>query len=283
MNTEQIIKNALDEDIGSGDITTDSIIDATLLASAAIRVKETAVIAGIGIAEQVFKTVDPAVKFVPAVADGDSVKKDAIIAHITGRAASLLKAERCAINFLMHLSGIATLTGAYVKAIEGTGTILLDTRKTTPGLRALEKYAVRIAGARNHRFGLFDGVLIKDNHIKVMRASGSITDGIKKVKSTMPYHKIEIEVKTVKELKEAMLAGADIVMLDNMDIVTMKRAIGIARGKTLIEVSGNITLDNIKAIARLNPDFISTGGITHSARAIDISMKLTTIYSKETL
>jgi nicotinate-nucleotide pyrophosphorylase (carboxylating) len=283
MDTEQIIKHALDEDIGSGDRTTDGIIDTALLASAVIRVKEDALIAGIGIAEQVFKTIDPAVKFVPAVADGDAVKKGTAIANITGRASSLLKAERCAINFLMHLSGIATITGAYVRAIKGTGTVLLDTRKTTPGLRALEKYAVRAGGATNHRFGLFDGVLIKDNHIKAMKASGSITDGIKKMKRALPYHKIEIEVKTIEELKEAMLAGADILMLDNMDMDTMKRAIGIAKGKALIEVSGNITLDNIKGIARLNPDFISTGSITHSAKAIDISMKLTTIYTKETL
>ncbi len=276
---EQIIKQALDEDIGSGDITTDNSIDGRVLASGAIRVKENAVIAGMRIAEMVFKAIDPAVNFIPLAIDGDPVKKDTVIANVTGRVSSLLKAERTALNFLMRLSGIATLTHTYVTVLEGTGVILLDTRKTTPGLRVMEKYAVKTGGATNHRFGLFDGILIKDNHIK---ASGNIVDVIKKLKNSTPYHKIEIEVQTIEELTQAMHAGADIAMLDNMDTKTMAQAIGIAKGKVLIEVSGNITLENIRAIAQLKPDFISTGALTHSAKAIDISMKLTNIYTKET-
>ncbi len=277
--TDRIIPCALDEDIGTGDITTDGIIDDALLASAAIIMKENAVVSGMEVVRRVFLTVDPAIQFEPLVRDGQAVQKGEVIANLTGKARSLLKGERCALNFLMRLSGIATLTRAFTLAIEGTGVVLLDTRKTTPGLRALEKHAVRTGGGKNHRFGLFDGVLIKDNHIK---ASGSVGEAVKRMKHVVPYHTIEVEVRTLGELNEAMLAGADIVMLDNMPVETMKQALELVKGKALTEVSGNVTLENIRDIARIRPDFISTGAITHSARAIDISMKLTTIYTKET-
>jgi nicotinate-nucleotide pyrophosphorylase (carboxylating) len=275
---ERIIDAALDEDIGIGDITTDTIISDTLFAAGIIRVKEDAVVAGLTIAERIFKRIDPRVKFTYNAKDGDSVKNGQALAKVTGRASSLLKSERTALNFLMRLSGIATVTRLYVEEIEGTGAVLLDTRKTTPGLRIVEKYAVRAGGGTNHRFGLFDGILIKDNHIK---AAGSIKDAVKRIQRVRPYHKVEVEVKDIVELKEAIRAGADIVLLDNMDLKMLKQAMSLAKGRVLTEVSGNITLKNIKAVARLGPDFISTGAVTHSAKAIDISMKLTNIYKKE--
>ena len=275
---ERIIDAALDEDIGTGDITTDTTIDETLFASGVIRVKEDAVVAGLPVVEQVFQRVDPGIKLDCSVRDGDRVKKGAILARVTGRASSLLKAERTALNFLMRLSGIATMTRRYVQELSGTGAVLLDTRKTTPGLRTLEKEAVRAGGGTNHRVGLFDGVLIKDNHIK---AAGSITNAVRRMKQARPYHKIEVEVRNRKELDEAMRAGADIVLLDNMDLGMLEQALSAVHGNILTEVSGNITLENIRAVAVLGPDFISTGAITHSAKAIDISMKLTNIYKKE--
>ncbi len=275
---ERLIAAALDEDIGTGDITTDTIIDDALFAFGIIRVKENAVVAGLMVAGQVFTRIDPRVRFTCMVQDGESVKSGKILVNVTGRASSLLKAERTALNFLMRLSGIATLTRLYVQELAGTDTVLLDTRKTTPGLRIVEKYAVRAGGGTNHRFGLFDGILIKDNHIK---AAGNIKKAVKHIQRIKPYHKVEVEVKDMKELKEAITAGADIVLLDNMDLKKLEQALSLARGKVLTEVSGNITLGNIKAVAGLGPDFISTGAITHSARAIDISMKLTNIYKKE--
>ncbi len=275
---DRIIDAALDEDIGTGDITTDTIIDETLFASGVIRVKEDAVVAGLAVVERVFQRVDPGIKLDCSVRDGDRVKKGAILARVTGRASSLLKAERTALNFLMRLSGIATMTRRYVQELSGTGAVLLDTRKTTPGLRTLEKEAVRAGGGTNHRVGLFDGVLIKDNHIK---AAGSIKNAVRRMQRARPYHKIEVEVRNRKELDEAMRAGADIVLLDNMDLGMLEQALSAAHGNVLTEVSGNITLENIRAVAVLGPDFISTGAITHSAKAIDISMKLTNIYKKE--
>ncbi len=275
---EHIIDTALHEDIGIGDITTETIIGDTLFASGIIRVKEDAVVAGLAIAEQIFKRLDPGVKISYNTKDGESVKNGQILAKIMGRASSLLKSERTALNFLMRLSGIATITRLYVEEIKGTGVVLLDTRKTTPGLRIVEKYAVRAGGGTNHRFGLFDGILIKDNHIKV---AGSIKDAIKRIQRAKPYHKVEVEVKDIVELKEAIRSGADIVLLDNMDLKMLKQAIPLAKGRVQTEVSGNITLKNIKAVAELGPDFISTGAITHSAKSIDISMKLTNIYRKE--
>ena len=275
---DRIIDAALDEDIGTGDITTDTIIDETLFASGVIRVKEDAVVAGLAVVERVFQRVDPGIKLDCSVRDGDRVKKGAILARVTGRASSLLKAERTALNFLMRLSGIATMTRRYVQELSGTGAVLLDTRKTTPGLRTLEKEAVRAGGGTNHRVGLFDGVLIKDNHIK---AAGSIKNAVRRMQRARPYHKIEVEFRNRKELDEAMRAGADIVLLDNMDLGMLEQALSAAHGNVLTEVSGNITLENIRAVAVLGPDFISTGAITHSAKAIDISMKLTNIYKKE--
>lgn len=274
----RIIDAALDEDIGSGDITTEAIIGGTLSAAGIIRVKEDGVVAGLPIAEQVFHRVDPGIRMTCTVHDGSRVTKGTIIARVSGRASSLLTAERTVLNFLMRLSGIATATRRYVRELRGTGVVLLDTRKTAPGLRVVEKYAVSMGGGTNHRFGLFDGILIKDNHIK---AAGGVTAALRSMRGVRPYQKIEIEVKNMPELREAIRGGADIVLLDNMDPVTLRAALAAARGKVLTEVSGNITLENIRAAAGAGPDFISTGAITHSAKAIDISMKLTILYKKE--
>lgn len=275
---DRLIETALDEDIGFEDITTDTIINSSLVGAGEIKLKEEAVIAGLNVSAQVFKKIDPEIKFIPFVRDGELVKKSSILANIEGHVSSILKAERVALNFLMRLSGIATITHEYVKELNGTKVILLDTRKTTPGLRIIEKYAVKMGGGTNHRFGLYDGVLIKDNHIK---AIGSIKTAVRRIRSIKPFHKIEVEVKNIDELKEAIDAGADIVLLDNMDLDMLERAIKLAKGKVLTEVSGNITLNNLKQVANLSPDFISSGAITHSARAIDISLKLTKLYKKE--
>ncbi len=272
------IDAALDEDIGSGDITTDAIIAESLAAAGVVRVKEDAVVAGLPVAEQVFHRVDPGIRMTCSVHDGDRVRKGTIIARVSGRASSILIAERTALNFLMRMSGIATVTRRYLQELRGTGVVLLDTRKTAPGLRMTDKYAVRAGGGTNHRFGLFDGILIKDNHIK---AAGSVASAVRSIRGVRPYQKIEIEVKNKEELREAIRAGADIVLLDNMDPGMLKESLSIARGKILTEVSGNITLENIRAVAGAGPDFISTGAITHSAKAIDISMKLTNLYKKE--
>ncbi|MGB9735470.1 MAG: carboxylating nicotinate-nucleotide diphosphorylase [bacterium] len=274
---DQIIEHALDEDIGFEDITTDTIIDRSLSGVGEIKVKESAIVAGLDIAGKVFEKIDPEIEFESLVKEGDSVEKNTILANVKGRISSILKGERTALNFLMRLSGIATITNQYVKELDGTNVVLLDTRKTTPGLRLVEKYAVKMGGGTNHRFGLFDGILIKDNHIK---ATGSIREAIRTIKSARPYHKVEIEVKNIEELKLAIEAGADIVLLDNMELKLLEEAIKLAKNRVLVEVSGNITLNNLKAVANLKPDFISSGAITHSARAIDISLKITDVYRK---
>ncbi len=275
---KKLVKSALEEDIGNGDITTDSLIKDDVYADAVVSAKENMIVAGVDIVDIVLHTVDHGIQFHSLVKNGDTVKAGDTIAYIKGKAGSILKAERTALNFLMHLSGISTLTRTYVDAIHGSGVILLDTRKTTPGIRIFEKYAVRIGGGTNHRFGLFDGILIKDNHLFV---SKNISFAVNKAKISQPLKRVEVEVKSIKELKEAIDAKADIVLLDNMDLKQLKDAIKLAKGKVLIEVSGNVTLDNIKDIAALKPDFISCGAVTHSARAIDISMKITNIYTKE--
>ncbi len=275
---EKLVKSALEEDIGHGDITTDSLIKDDVYADAVVSAKENMIVAGVDIVDIVLHTVDHEIQFHSIVKNGDTVKAGDTIAYIKGKACSILKAERTALNFLMHLSGIATLTRTYVNAIHGSGVILLDTRKTAPGIRIFEKYAVRIGGGTNHRFGLFDGILIKDNHLFV---SKNISFAVNKAKISQPLKRVEVEVKSINELKRAIDAKADIVLLDNMDLKQLKEAIKLAKGKVLIEVSGNVTLDNIKGIAALKPDFISCGAVTHSARAIDISMKITNFYTKE--
>jgi nicotinate-nucleotide pyrophosphorylase (carboxylating) len=262
---------ALREDIGKGDITTNSVISADAKTSAKIIVKENGIICGMPIARLVFQSVDKNIKFTDKIKDGNFVKKGTIAAIVSGPARGILTAERTALNFLQRLSGIATFTNKFVKAA-GKKARILDTRKTTPGLRVLEKYAVKMGGGCNHRIGLFDAVLIKDNHIAV---AGGLKQSVRAAKKK--FKMIEVETSTLGQVKEAVGSGASRIMLDNMGIAEIKKAVQLIRkskSKTEIEVSGGITLKNIRKIAGTGVDYISIGALTHSAPALDISLKV---------
>jgi nicotinate-nucleotide pyrophosphorylase (carboxylating) len=266
-----IVKAALREDIPDGDVTSESIISADSSALAVFLAKESGVLAGLPVARRTFELVDKNVEFHDDFKDGQAIRKDDVLARVCGPTTALLKAERTALNFLQRLSGIATATRRFVDAVAGTKTRILDTRKTTPGLRLLEKYAVRMGGGTNHRLGLSDMVLIKDNHI---RHVGSIAEAIRRARAKVPSGmKIEVEVTKLDEAREALEAGADIVMLDNMLIDEMAMVVQLFAGRVPIEVSGNVTLERAREIAALGVDFISVGALTHSARALDISLE----------
>lgn len=268
---DKIILAGLKEDMPFGDITTDNLIDEASQSEAVLIAKDTGVIAGIDIAKRVFEILDKNVVFVKKIVDGERVKSGDIIAEIKGNTRALLKGERTALNLLQHLSGIATKTMNLCDKIKGTKSKVVDTRKTTLGLRALEKYAVRVGGGNNHRFSLSDGVMIKDNHIK---AAGGIKEAVKKIREKIPHTiKIEVETETLEQVKEALEAGADIIMLDNMGGDKIKKAVKIVSGKAVIEASGNVDSDSISAIAEAGVDIISVGSLTHSVSAFDISMK----------
>ena len=269
---DKIIEQALLEDIGTGDITTDSIIPNNLKTRGIIKTKEEGVIAGLGIANLVFKKLDSNITFQENIEDGTKVSQNKILAEITGPARIMLKGERVALNFLQRMSGIATTTAKFYEEIKGFPVRIVDTRKTTPGLRILEKYAVRMGGGSNHRFGLYDAVLIKDNHIAV---AGSIKSAVNSVRKQISHTiKIEVEVENLSQLQEALEMKVDIVMLDNMSLNMMREAVKIAKGKTLIEASGGITLKNVREIAQTGVDLISVGALTHSVKALDISMEI---------
>jgi len=269
----KLIEEALIEDIGHGDVTSEAVIPEETSSTAEIIAKQDLVLAGVLIAREVFRTLDPQVQFTPLFHDGSRVVSGSVIAQVQGGTRMLLAGERVALNLLQHLSGIATTTARFVNALKGSRAEILDTRKTLPGLRTLEKYAVRTGGGRNHRFGLYDGILIKDNHIK---AAGSIIKAMAGIhKKVHPLLKIEVEVKTLDEVSEALAAGATMIMLDNMTPAIMKQAVDIVGGRVPVEASGNVTLDNIRTIAETGVDFISSGSLTHSAPAADISMKIT--------
>ncbi len=268
----KLIEEALWEDIGPGDVTSDAVISEESASTAEIIAKQDIVVVGVLIAREVFRKLDPWVQFTPVVHDGNRVPSGTIIAQVQGRTRALLAGERVALNLMQHLSGIATLTAKFAEALKGSRAEILDTRKTLPGYRALEKYAVRMGGGRNHRFGLYDGIMIKDNHIA---AAGGIIKAMAEIrKKVQPLLKIEVEVKTLDEVREAMAAGATMILLDNMPPHLMKQAVNIVGGRVLVEASGNVTLENIKAIAETGVDFISSGSLTHSAPAADISMKI---------
>lgn len=266
-----IIQYALEEDIGPGDITTSLLVPEKSKSRAFYIAKGDFVLAGIPFAQEVFRLLDSSVIFKPRAKEGSRVKKRDIIAEVSGKTHTILSGERVSLNILQKLSGIATLTKTYMEKIKGTKAKIIDTRKTTPGLRVMEKYAVRTGGGSNHRFGLFDGILIKDNHIK---ASGSIKKAVESAKKGHHLHRIEVEVETIHELKEAIKAGVDIVMLDNMSIKDMKEAVRISNGKVLLEASGGINLGNVREVAECGIDFISVGALTHSVTAADISLKI---------
>jgi len=268
---EQAVVAALAEDVGPGDVTTEATVDPAAEAVAAILLKEAGVVCGLGVAEAVFRLVDEEILFEPIVEDGAALERPGPVARVSGRASSVLTAERVALNFLGRLSGVATLTGRYVDAVAGTGVTILDTRKTTPGLRALEKHAVACGGGRNHRFGLWDGVLVKDNHL---RAAGSVAAAVERVRvsSDLP---IEVECDTQEQVVEALRAGADAILLDNMPLEELRAAVELVAGRARLEASGGITLENVRAVAETGVDDISVGALTHSARSLDVSLELT--------
>jgi nicotinate-nucleotide pyrophosphorylase (carboxylating) len=272
----EIIERALAEDLGWGDVTTEALIPSGQRGIASIIAKEEGILAGIGVARKVFQRVGPELKMDILIGDGFRVKPGSIIAKVEGDAASILKAERVALNFLQRLSGIASEAHRYVEAVKGLPVHIMDTRKTTPALRLLEKYAVRVGGAENHRMSLGDGILIKDNHLTALRSHGLTLKEIiaKAQQNASPRLKIEVEVKTWQEALEAAEAGADIIMLDNMELEDMRQAVKSIHGRALIEASGGITLDKVRAIAETGVDFISIGALTHSAKALDISLEL---------
>lgn len=267
----EIIKNALMEDLGRGDITTDSILNGDQWARGFFLAKQEGVIAGLPVVQRVFSMLDERISIVPEVREGDRVKKGQVIAGVEGPAAPILKGERTALNFLQRMSGIATRTRRCIDIVAGFNVRIVDTRKTVPGLRILDKYAVLVGGGYNHRFNLSDGVLIKDNHIK---AAGGISKAVSKVRERLPHTmKIEVEVETLEQLAEALKAGADIVLLDNMSLEKMKKAVQMAKGKVLLEASGNVTEETLKDIAETGVDIISMGSLTHSVKAMDISLR----------
>ena len=269
---EDLIKRALEEDIGYGDITTQNLMPAGQRARGLFKAKASGVVAGIQVSEAVFRHLDREVEFEIRKNDGERIAPGEILAVVQGRTRTVLTGERTALNFLQRLSGIATKTRQVVEMIKDSPAQLVDTRKTTPGLRVLEKYAVSIGGARNHRFGLYDGVMIKDNHIQ---AVGSIERAVAAARQKVPHTlKIEVEVENLAQLREAVEAGADIIMLDNMSVDIMIEAVRIVDGRALLEASGGINEGNIAEVARTGVDFISMGALTHSATNMDISLDL---------
>lgn len=265
------IRSALDEDIGKGDVTTKLLIPRTMQSTGVLIAKEGFVIAGLTFAKKVFHAVDASIAFNAFVEEGEKVRKSSVIAELRGMTRSLLVAERTALNILQRLSGIATQTSRFVSKLRGLDVKVLDTRKTMPGMRYMEKHAVLMGGGQNHRMGLYDGILIKDNHIQ---AAGSIAAAVAMAKGKQHLLKIEVEAENLNDVKEALKAGADIIMLDNMPVDEMKKAVKAVRGRALLEASGNITLQNIREVAETGVDFISVGALTHSAPSADISMKL---------
>lgn len=273
---KRIVNEALAEDLAYGDVTTEALVPSELEGKAAILVKKDGVLAGMDAAKEVFRQVDRSLRFKALVKDGAKVGKGKVVATVEGKMASMLKAERTALNFLQHLSGIATETARYVDAVAGTKAIITDTRKTVPGLRLLEKYAVRVGGGHNHRLNLSDGVLIKDNHLVILAfCEVELGASVKKARKRAPHTmKVEVEVESVKQAREALSAGADIIMLDNMKLKDMRRVVELVHGRALLEASGGITLDNVRSVAETGVDLISVGALTHSAKALDISLEV---------
>jgi len=275
LQIEGIIDRALAEDLAKGDVTTEALIPGDHQGTGIIVAKKEGILAGTGTAKQVFHRVDPELKVELLLDDGAKVKPGSEVARVLGSTASILKAERVALNFLQRLSGIASETNRYVEAVRGLPVRIMDTRKTTPGLRLLEKHAVKTGGGQNHRMSLGDGILIKDNHLAALRSQGlNLKQIVAKARQNSPELAVEVEVGTVTEASEAVEAGADIIMLDNMSLEDMREAVKSIHGRALVEASGGITLNNVRAVAETGVDFISVGALTHSARALDISLEL---------
>ena len=272
---DPLIELAFQEDIGIGDITTDATVPPTQTGIGTLLAKSEGIVAGLPVAERVFEKLDSTLMFRRLVKEGDAVVAGTLIAEVQGSAKTILIGERTALNFLQRLSGIATLTAQFVEAVADYDTKIVDTRKTAAGWRAVQKYAVRVGGARNHRFGLYDGVLIKDNHIV---AAGGIRNAVQRARQSVPHTaKIEVEVETLEQVDEALEAGADILLLDNMPTGIMQRVVKEVGNSALTEASGGITLDTVKAVAATGVDLISVGALTHSAMPMDISLNLTLV------
>ncbi len=268
---DRIIAEALKEDMPAGDLTSESIVSRGSFSRASIVARQAGILAGIDVAKRVFEKIDREVSFTSFLRDGEKFRKNERLALIEGKSLALLQGERTALNFLQRMSGIATLTHRYVKAVEMTKAKILDTRKTTPCLRALEKYAVRMGGGMNHRMNLSEMVLIKDNH---RRLAGTISEAVSRVRERFPVGvKIEVEASSLEEVKEALVCGVDMIMLDNMSLEEMKAAVEFVSGRIPVEASGRMNLKRIKEVANLGVDFISVGALTHSSPAIDISME----------
>lgn len=268
---ERAVEAALAEDVGTGDVTTEATVPEDAVGTAEILVKEPGVVCGLPVAEAVFRALDDDIRFEARVEEGARLREVPVaVATVSGSERSILTGERVALNFLGRLSGIATLTRRYVDAVSGTGAAVLDTRKTTPGLRALEKYAVACGGGRNHRFGLDDAVLVKDNHL---RAAGSIARAVGLVRALTELP-VEVECETLEQVDEALAAGVDAILLDNMTLDELRSAVVLTGGRARLEASGGITLENVRAVANTGVDEISVGALTHSARSLDVSLEL---------
>ena len=267
-----LIQLALDEDVATGDLTTDNLIPAEMRRKAYWTAKADGIVAGLEVAEMTFRKLDPDLKWTISVHDGEKVKKGDLIVSFEATYRALLTGERIALNFAQRLSGIASMSHIYVQAVKDFKTQILDTRKTVPGFRLLDKYAVKTGGATNHRIGLFDMVMIKDNHIDI---AGGITPAVAQIRASVPSSiQIEVETTNLQQVQEALLAGADIIMLDNMDNTTMSHAVDLIHGKAKVEASGNMTLERLREVAETGVDFISIGALTHSVTALDISQRI---------
>jgi nicotinate-nucleotide pyrophosphorylase (carboxylating) len=273
---QRIVEAALAEDLTGGDPTTESLVSPGRCARAIIVAKAAGVLCGGPIARAAFAAVDPDISVHLPVPDGAAVSPDMVVMDIDGPAASILTGERTALNFLQHLSGVATITSRYVTEVEGTGAVIVDTRKTVPGLRALQKYAVLTGGARNHRMALGDGILIKDNHIKLLDGDDiPLRDVVSRARANGRHSlRVEVEVESLAELEQALDAGADVIMLDNMDVDTMRKAVEVNEGRAVLEASGGVNLASVRAIAETGVDLISVGALTHSAPALDLSLRI---------
>ena len=274
ISIKQHVIAALSEDIGQGDATTEALIPADASGQAQIIARETLVVAGVALVEAVFSELDNEASIDGHIEDGEKVQSGDCLLTVTARLRALLTGERTALNFLQRLSGVATQSARYAEAVSGTGVLILDTRKTTPGWRMLEKYAVQCGGARNHRRGLDDMMLIKDNHLAALSGEDRIAEAVHRARRASPELKIEVEAETLEQAEQAAEAGVDIVLLDNMTIEELRAAVKLINGRTQTEASGGITLENIREVAETGVNYISAGALTHSARSVDISMEI---------
>jgi nicotinate-nucleotide pyrophosphorylase (carboxylating) len=277
LNVElDLVRAALREDIGDGDVTTLATVPAEMIAAAVMVAREPMVICGLEVAEAVFHEVSPAIQIYREAQDGQRAERGQTLLRLRGPARGLLSAERVALNFVQHLSGIATLTARFVEAVAGTRARILDTRKTAPGLRSLEKYAVIQGGGCNHRFGLFDRILIKDNHLAALRLEppNAVEAAVRRARAQYPRLEVEVEADTLEQVQQALLARADCILLDNMPVEDLRSAVWLVNGRAKTEASGGVTLAGVRAIAETGVDFISVGGLTHSARAADVALDI---------